>query len=50
MKSVALSPEARTTALQAMGDRELDVLVVGGGPANHGSAGALSARPMETAE
>ncbi|ANY08041.1 glycerol-3-phosphate dehydrogenase/oxidase [Pseudonocardia sp. HH130630-07] len=38
MKSVALSPEARTAALQAMGDRELDVLVVGGGVVGAGSA------------
>ncbi|GAA1391606.1 glycerol-3-phosphate dehydrogenase/oxidase [Pseudonocardia kongjuensis] len=38
MKSVALSPEARTAALQAMGDRELDVLVVGGGVVGAGAA------------
>ncbi|MBC3190649.1 glycerol-3-phosphate dehydrogenase/oxidase [Pseudonocardia sp. C8] len=38
MKSVALSPEARTVALQAMGDRELDVLVVGGGVVGAGAA------------
>ena len=38
MKSVALSPEARTSALQAMGDRELDVLVIGGGVVGAGSA------------
>ncbi|OLL76267.1 Glycerol-3-phosphate dehydrogenase [Pseudonocardia sp. Ae168_Ps1] len=38
MKSVELSPEARTAALQAMGDRELDVLVVGGGVVGAGSA------------
>ncbi|BBG00502.1 MULTISPECIES: glycerol-3-phosphate dehydrogenase/oxidase [Pseudonocardia] len=38
MKSVALSPEARTAALHAMGDRELDVLVVGGGVVGAGAA------------
>ncbi|MFC4462321.1 glycerol-3-phosphate dehydrogenase/oxidase [Pseudonocardia nematodicida] len=38
MKSVALSPEARTAALRAMGDAELDVLVVGGGVVGAGAA------------
>ncbi|MFP5070193.1 glycerol-3-phosphate dehydrogenase/oxidase [Pseudonocardia nantongensis] len=38
MKSVALSPEARTSALRGMGDRELDVLVVGGGVVGAGAA------------
>ena len=38
MKSVALSPQARTEALRAMGSGELDVLVVGGGVVGSGSA------------
>ncbi|MBP2370367.1 glycerol-3-phosphate dehydrogenase/oxidase [Pseudonocardia parietis] len=38
MKSLALSPDARTAALQSMGDRELDVLVVGGGVVGAGAA------------
>ncbi|NMI01830.1 glycerol-3-phosphate dehydrogenase/oxidase [Pseudonocardia acidicola] len=38
MRSVALSPEARTSALEAMGSTELDVLVIGGGVVGAGSA------------
>ena len=38
MRSVALSPAAREQALQAMGDTELDVLVIGGGVVGAGSA------------
>ncbi|RZT84489.1 glycerol-3-phosphate dehydrogenase [Pseudonocardia sediminis] len=38
MKSVALSPQARTGALRAMGSGELDVLVVGGGVVGSGAA------------
>ncbi|MFP5022783.1 glycerol-3-phosphate dehydrogenase/oxidase [Pseudonocardia phyllosphaerae] len=38
MKSVALSPDARTEALQEMAGTELDVLVVGGGIVGAGSA------------
>ncbi|NWJ70832.1 glycerol-3-phosphate dehydrogenase/oxidase [Pseudonocardia sp. ICBG1122] len=48
MKSVALSPEARTTALQAMGDRELDVLVVGGGVVGAGAALDAATRGLTT--
>ncbi len=48
MKSVALSPEARTTALQAMGDRELDVLVVGGGVVGAGAALDAATRGLST--
>jgi glycerol-3-phosphate dehydrogenase len=38
MRSVALSPQAREDALDAMGAAELDVLVVGGGVVGAGSA------------
>jgi len=38
MRSVALSPAAREQALQAMGDTELDVLVIGGGVVGTGAA------------
>jgi glycerol-3-phosphate dehydrogenase len=38
MRSVALSPAAREQALHAMGDTELDVLVIGGGVVGAGSA------------
>jgi glycerol-3-phosphate dehydrogenase len=38
MRSVALSPQAREAALEAMGSTELDVLVVGGGVVGSGSA------------
>ncbi len=38
MKSVELSPQARTGALRAMGSGELDVLVVGGGVVGSGAA------------
>ena len=38
MRSVALSPAAREQALQAMGDTELDVLVIGGGVVGAGAA------------
>ncbi|MDN5914371.1 MAG: glycerol-3-phosphate dehydrogenase/oxidase [Pseudonocardia sp.] len=38
MKSVALSPQARTEALRDMGSGELDVLVIGGGVVGSGSA------------
>ncbi len=38
MKSVALSPQARTESLRAMSSTELDVLVVGGGVVGSGSA------------
>src|ERR1700712_5288147 len=38
MKSVALSPEAREEALQAMAATELDVLVIGGGVVGAGAA------------
>ena len=38
MRSVALSPQAREAALEAMGSAELDVLVVGGGVVGCGAA------------
>src|SRR3712207_6222550 len=38
MRSVALSPQAREAALEAMGSTELDVLVVGGGVVGSGAA------------
>ncbi|GLL13412.1 FAD-dependent oxidoreductase [Pseudonocardia halophobica] len=38
MRSVALSPAARTRALEDMGREELDVLVVGGGVVGSGAA------------
>ena len=38
MRAVALSPDARNAALEAMADSELDVLVVGGGVVGAGSA------------
>ncbi|MDH6117830.1 glycerol-3-phosphate dehydrogenase/oxidase [Kitasatospora sp. GAS204B] len=38
VKPVALSPQARAEALTRMGERELDVLVVGGGVVGAGSA------------
>ncbi|GAA1316730.1 glycerol-3-phosphate dehydrogenase/oxidase [Pseudonocardia xinjiangensis] len=38
MRSVALSPQAREAALEAMSSTELDVLVVGGGVVGSGSA------------
>lgn len=38
MRSVALSPTARTRALEDMGREELDVLVVGGGVVGSGAA------------
>jgi glycerol-3-phosphate dehydrogenase len=38
MRSVALSPQAREAALEAMASTELDVLVVGGGVVGSGSA------------
>jgi glycerol-3-phosphate dehydrogenase len=38
MRSVALSPQAREAALEAMGTTELDVLVVGGGVVGSGAA------------
>ena len=38
MRSVALSPAARESALEAMASTELDVLVVGGGVVGAGSA------------
>ena len=38
MRPVALSPQARETALEAMASTELDVLVVGGGVVGAGSA------------
>jgi glycerol-3-phosphate dehydrogenase len=38
MRSVALSPEAREAALEAMSSTELDVLVVGGGVVGSGAA------------
>jgi glycerol-3-phosphate dehydrogenase len=38
MRSVALSPQAREAALEAMASTELDVLVVGGGVVGAGSA------------
>jgi glycerol-3-phosphate dehydrogenase len=38
MRSVALSPQAREAALDAMGSTELDILVVGGGVVGSGAA------------
>src|SRR6201991_1872289 len=38
MRSVALSPQAREAALEAMGSTELDILVIGGGVVGTGSA------------
>src|SRR3954447_123687 len=38
MRSVALSPQAREAALEAMASTELDILVVGGGVVGTGSA------------
>ena len=38
MRSVALSPEARTASLRAMASGELDVLVIGGGVVGSGAA------------
>ncbi len=38
MRSVALSPQARSAALEAMAATELDVLVIGGGVVGAGSA------------
>src|SRR5919108_6266031 len=38
MRSVALSPQAREAALEAMSSTELDVLVVGGGVVGSGAA------------
>src|SRR5688500_884745 len=38
MRSVALAPEAREEALEAMSSTELDVLVVGGGVVGSGAA------------
>ena len=38
MRSVALSPQAREAALEAMASTELDVLVVGGGVVGAGAA------------
>ena len=38
MRSVALSPQAREEALEAMSSTELDVLVVGGGVVGSGAA------------
>ena len=38
MRSVALSPQAREEALEAMSSTELDVLVVGGGVVGSGTA------------
>ena len=38
MKAVALSPDARTVALEGMAAEELDVLVVGGGVVGSGAA------------
>ena len=38
MRAVALSPQARETALDAMSSAELDVLVIGGGVVGAGSA------------
>ena len=38
MRSVALSPQARDAALDAMASTELDVLVVGGGVVGAGCA------------
>src|SRR3954451_19106412 len=43
MRSVALSPQAREAALEAMASTELDILVVGGGVVGTGSA--LDAAP-----
>ena len=38
MRSIALSPQARTAALAAIGSAELDVLVIGGGVVGAGCA------------
>jgi len=38
MRSVALSPQTRESALDAMEAQELDILVVGGGVVGAGSA------------
>jgi len=44
----ALSPDARATALDAMADRELDVLVVGGGVVGTGAALDAVTRGLRT--
>ncbi|TCM42546.1 glycerol-3-phosphate dehydrogenase/oxidase [Kribbella sp. VKM Ac-2568] len=49
MGAVALSPQARTEAIEAMADgRELDVLVVGGGVVGSGSALDAATRGLTT--
>ncbi len=47
MKSVALSPQQREAALEAMAGRELDVLVVGGGVVGAGAALDAATRGLE---
>jgi glycerol-3-phosphate dehydrogenase len=48
MKSVALSPQQREAALDAMEAKELDVLVVGGGVVGSGAALDATTRGLET--
>jgi glycerol-3-phosphate dehydrogenase len=47
MRSVALSPQARDAALEAMAATELDVLVIGGGVVGSGSALDAATRGLE---
>src|SRR5690349_24727942 len=49
MRSVALSPQAREAALEAMGSTELDVLVVGGGVVGAGTALDAATRGLSVA-
>ncbi len=49
MPVTALSPSARTAALAAMAERELDVLVIGGGVVGAGSALDAVTRGLSTA-
>ncbi|MGH3586315.1 MAG: FAD-dependent oxidoreductase, partial [Pseudonocardia sp.] len=48
MRSVALSPQAREAALDAMSATELDVLVVGGGVVGAGTALDAVTRGLST--